>query len=1357
MSTFHSVLGQWFTEILSNVDKSEQTKQRHKKVMIDRSNKSVHNQLITDVTFTYHQNVYQNVNPESIIKQVIGDKNGSGITKYCVTDRNRPLLMLKARQKLFFKPRDVTDGTSYDDMIRQFNDSFFSKAKFRSFLDELQKNKKWKQWSRVYTTGDDIKRLETEQFDFLRKLYIPDYLWEFLRGKDRDHTWKLIMLIRDSELQLELESSLPNTPEARKAMDQFLNNRVGSVGAELTAELQIELQNYFPGMKLDTLGNLDKCTLTLFYNIKKALSMLKQTPHQHPANIKKLKIIKGINRLHMPPDYEALVRPERAKVAARRAIHMYTSGLRMITKGLNKKNFSYIMRGYAMIYNIRSRRYEKGKQSSGLKGSCPVFSKQPNWQQVADFPCDEFRDKESAASAVLLMYMEMMDYFVSPSPPLMLRNQMQVTAVYVDPVTKLIEDFNVETYQEWSSHKETAFKKEYNKFLLKYMNVGFTVTDKIGPHGLPLLNLDSWGTGAVVANPFRVREDTFLFKYFGGFRLEFNRLGIGAQARLLWLKHTIKHSYDPNYADAFIAVDDPPNGKYTHDSDFPRPIFDVQYYNPKTLELNEMNSDAYSNLYFNVSSVRGQPNGPQQASHRREKLNKYSLQEWAQLDFKDLYNLDNSTFNPPGVEPEKSNMSRESSVLLNIHTHFRKNALQMPFMNDDGRGFDMDMNLMINVYPKWQLFEPIPGTGLQGSRPHQKGFQNWRGAKHNTIFDRDPSTSYTVDEHQVTIGREFVSPPPPLFNRFLHPITHTEVPMMHLKKTDRDDCEDYEVFWESGLHIEELFKHKCIHTPEWMYDTFNDGQNQIQSFVYPLETITGLLEPGVTVYPIGEASVTGGEFVPPYNHVSTSMFVLTPKQPQFWDLRNSLVEFLKGKKLFSLLRDANNAMQKAEKWISEENLNLQNTQNQLYHARPDKDPLLLNFDNSRTSKAFVISTDKFKMPASQFAQVIGTGQPSSITTWFYTSGANQTITQSLGAMSDDPGSDVDDPDANSDVDDPDSDVDDPDSDVDKNIHLSKHISIPNLSCRVQKYKLASIGNDEDVLYIRGTTYHDYQQSTPSLGCIITSVETDAELDEAHKANNIMFNNIRKKCSQKGHILGIGEQSHVFALGIIPMDSNKDAKMWLKLQISILEQLITLNKSVNSFKFDFLIKPSVATTKPLTVKKALMYYRKKLEKLNTQERSIEWVNSHYTLPDGFKIKAYGGAGFGIVAIRNHKFYKKDQNKNRIGFYSGEKMSEVDHSAKYPGETPSKYSITVGKNKVVIDASGEDPENWARFINDPHGRKFANAEFTEVGKDKVCVELLKDIKAGEQLLVNYNADDADDKHTHAFADGKVRLGR
>jgi hypothetical protein len=948
MSNFSQGLNRWLTDILSEVGTADQKKQRKTKTFINRKNKKAEYRNITDITFTRNQDKYPNTSIPLVVKDVLGNN----LDTQCFVDTKKIDTMLENRAAALFKLGDYSDRASivqYEVLIDDFKRSFNSteKAVYDNFLTRLLDEKSsYRKFFPDYKALNVKKDLKDAQLRFLAKAYVPSQIWVNLKesfSNKYDDLFRIIQLIRDTQLRKNLEESLPKTAKSTQVINQFLNNRLSGLGAEVSQELQAELAVYFPEVNMNTESNINKCVMSLFLNIKKALSARKQGP----KNLKRIVMPQGLDRRNLPPEWAALVRPERAKVALRHAIHSYTSGLNLIAKGISENNSSYLVRGYSFIFNIRSREFERHvnettttrSKKRTLAQSCPLYDM--NSELTDEFTCDEFRRRTCAASALLIAYFEIMDTLVSPSPPLITRQNMQVREFYVNPHKideSRLELYDVRIFSDWSSDKKRAFLKAYERFVARYRNVGFVTTDQVGPHGMRLLNLLDWGKPdqAVVANPFRVREDTFIFKYFGSFRLEFNRCSIGEVSRSIWKQHQISYNYDPDYCSDFIKYANK-ESQYGKNSRFPRPIFDINHYAPSD------RSDVGSPLYFNVSSF--EVNGPQPACARRDYLNKMNMKSWVEiLEDKaegsispSLQVLKEGKFLAP-TYTKNVTMSREANAMLDVHENFRtiSNPFRMPLIDAKGEGvqfptcfaYDIDPTIDPN-YRKYLLYRPIVSResktsgsvtytyGKQGIERNPSGWVYWRNTN-GAVFSRDPLSTYQTNLNSPNqVDRMYTEPPPALFNRLNDPVTNVPIPLQFFQQVahvgdteawpeynddEKDDCRN---FYANFLTQSLKNMMKCLKgLPSWFVTNFTDLTIDI-AYPYPLLTDSGDLD--ANVLPIGYSD----DGSPPFRLVPSSIYVLVPnRKNNFWDLRNSLVYLLSDQRLFASVEKAQSSLEK---------------------------------------------------------------------------------------------------------------------------------------------------------------------------------------------------------------------------------------------------------------------------------------------------------------------------------------------------------------------------------------------------------------------------------------------------------------
>lgn len=625
MNSLNDILSQWLGQILATVKTKQANKQRHKKI-VKIGGKNEKFRKITDITSTGNQQRYPNTNIESVVTSIIGE-NGNDASRYCISNSVRRDLMMQKRIDHLFEEPKKGDELLYEEMIAAFKNSITSQANCKDFANKAANE--WKQFQKIY--NKDTAATEADIFDFARKVYIPQYLYSFINTSNSD-VWRTIEKVQDADLYKQLLTQTDQTPAAEQAIRQFLSNRLATNTVDLAVDLQVELQNLFPDVQLDTISNSDKCALSLFYNIKRALGQIQSAPSSQPQDTKKIKLLKGIDRtpaaLAKNPVYSALVRTERAKVAASHAVRMYTAGLALIQKG------NYASRGHNLIYN-----YADGA----------------------------FRNT-SAASAVLLMYIELMDYFINPSPPLINRTKMKnglCLRNFDDLKTRTIS----EVWPSWSEEQKRAYRAQHDEYLREFMNVGFSIEGQHEVTELPTLNIDDWGQGEEVPNPFRVREDTFLFKYFGALRLKPNRLGIGKEARDIWRKHTVKRNYDKDYEAEFDKylidqkIDSTPYSEYLK-----RPIYDINFCGEGEGQgLREEVCIEYKN-------------GPIDSTKRRKRMDDVNKKYHKVSPCKFEYSTKRNVL-----------FSRMASAALDIHRHLYKLTTTLPIDKNDNIDFPGDL------------------------------------------------------------------------------------------------------------------------------------------------------------------------------------------------------------------------------------------------------------------------------------------------------------------------------------------------------------------------------------------------------------------------------------------------------------------------------------------------------------------------------------------------------------------------------------------------------------------------------------------------------------------------------------------
>jgi hypothetical protein len=547
-NTMETVLNRWLAEILQNIHESMERRQRHRKTAVGRKATSEKLAHRSDVAWTHEQTRYPSVNRGLVAEDVVSGR-GEDIVTHCFPEKPRRELLLKQlADKLEYKGQQRRDFEAY---MQHASD----------------------------TAGDEswpARRLQLDEC-----LYLPDNLRFELRGASAEARQQIMQLIMDQELRRRLDTAVRE--DKRDVVEQFLGTRAATYGSRLANELEVDLQRVVPQHVF--LSDRDKCLLTFLHNVRKALHVSEDQLYRAPRNLKEWTVGKGLDRSRTAlwPQYATALGLERMKVHARRAITMYTSGMAKIALALEDWIASRV--GSVQAVQDRAEAGRREVLATGkperldllVAGTRTIFNlvdsdDKPCFKHWAEAErCSRWTfGKESAASAILKMYMEFMDFMISPEPPLMLRSEMCVTAFY-----KAGEPFDPSDYDEWSAEKKHAFREEYHKFCARYLNVGFTFTAETHPkHGMRLLNLHSWGRGPVVPNPFRVKQDALLVKICGAYRLLPNRLGIGQHARQIWREHQIRYDFDPNYCTAFVREG------WGENDWFPRPIFDVNFYEP---------------------------------------------------------------------------------------------------------------------------------------------------------------------------------------------------------------------------------------------------------------------------------------------------------------------------------------------------------------------------------------------------------------------------------------------------------------------------------------------------------------------------------------------------------------------------------------------------------------------------------------------------------------------------------------------------------------------------------------------------------------------------------------------------------
>jgi hypothetical protein len=141
---------------------------------------------------------------------------------------------------------------------------------------------------------------------------------------------------------------------------------------------------------------------------------------------------------------------------------------------------SLIVRGFSRVFNLtNSQTIDDRKdptQDAVMRAiqRCAIF-RTPSALKVLDaervhlagpsLPCDILMDKTSAASALLLAFMELADYMDSPSPPLLTRAQLRT----VDGYWRKTPFDQGKDYAKWSEDHQRAFRDAYRVQMKKWL------------------------------------------------------------------------------------------------------------------------------------------------------------------------------------------------------------------------------------------------------------------------------------------------------------------------------------------------------------------------------------------------------------------------------------------------------------------------------------------------------------------------------------------------------------------------------------------------------------------------------------------------------------------------------------------------------------------------------------------------------------------------------------------------------------------------------------------------------------------------------------------------------------------------
>jgi hypothetical protein len=138
-----------------------------------------------------------------------------------------------------------------------------------------------------------------------------------------------------------------------------------------------------------------------------------------------------------------------------------------------------------------------------------------------------------AASLALTGYLELSDYFINPSPPLVAVDSDQLMGLAFHELPDVAGSAGP-TVDLGGSHA----LRGGSLHAATLTRLGFFDT---------FTNGTGWGSGhsGVVANPIRVREDAVAQALMGQYRPVGNRLGIGRKAEEIWSDHRVGKDWDP--------------------------------------------------------------------------------------------------------------------------------------------------------------------------------------------------------------------------------------------------------------------------------------------------------------------------------------------------------------------------------------------------------------------------------------------------------------------------------------------------------------------------------------------------------------------------------------------------------------------------------------------------------------------------------------------------------------------------------------------------------------------------------------------------------------------------------------------
>jgi len=851
MSEVSRALEGWLQEILGSIHTQDRKQRAVRKYSIADLEAKVRQNC--SVTHTGKQIRYINRNAKKYLEGILKKGRDGDLSQACLIDP-----VSKERKLNLIIDRYISENkrdTSEAKVVRR--DLNRELAKTQPFSEEFQK--RLRDYIARGLLSSTAGPLTEAHIDYLREAYIPREIWRALRPLDGqahiDRIYRLAALIRDAELKGVLEQELE--PGSEALIQQFLTDRLAAFGGRLGAEIERELKEIAPDLNMTKQSSMNKCLLSLYYNLKQAMILQKRST-------KDFSIVKSLDRRKEVKGWSQMVRPERASLALRRAVLDFSQGIGMMTTGLREKQSSerasLELRGYRRI---------TATLDTNTGGPCSEILGPSSEEKDKTKTCTQLSPNMTcAASALLVAFFEFMDTCVSPSPPLIMRSHFRVEEFYVNPDLKL-ETYDVAKYQEWSRDKKAHYRQAHRRFQQYYETMGFQVIGKDDITGLPTLNFSDWGSPDlnVVANPARVREETYLYRYLGQWRPSHNRLQMDRESWTTYSKHVISPRYDPDYAKKYLKIMNPkPKPKQ-----IPRPIVILHGYD------REEDRGLYKPC--NSQTVK-------QYTFLRESLNQLSMEKYIKFMNDKYWTYQVSTMEVPSL-PTLHMLPASGLACQDLHQHW-----QLPLLRDR-----LSLGLL---------------DGSEDSKQWMVALSEDRGYG---ISVRDvPSAWYQVQDRWSPADRSLLQefkdlpprqrfkatfPPPPLFSRLVHPLTGRAVSL------------DYFKALIPGAGVVDLMR-----TPKSLLERmqgvegapvwFNRDvkQNDI-TFAYPLQTLSGVLDPDHPVLPLVELQPSGVMI-----QYAPELSVVHPG-PGWWDIRNSLAFLLNRSgraKLERLIKTLNNSI-----------------------------------------------------------------------------------------------------------------------------------------------------------------------------------------------------------------------------------------------------------------------------------------------------------------------------------------------------------------------------------------------------------------------------------------------------------------